>query len=256
MTLEQTHVYPPFRVEFRPCVEGADPYTESKTRPPANAINQKAVLYEIIHLYEGQSQRMKIGRRMYSAHGFMNVRTGMYTDGEQVYSTFLEWGIKDEDSGEELGGNNYADPIQVYRMVKALESMPVIHTTSNSWRRWLSFQDLRMVSQATQREFHRFDPAFIQLEGSREQFLRSRRKMAALIGNTKLREILRIVPENIEEIIDVMGQKGLWVSTKNLERDLKVGNIHWSEYYTDVIGNSEEDLSQFTQSLEEHGWFL
>lgn len=252
-TLEQRATYPPFIVEFRPLVEGSDPYFEPKTLSPCNSVNTKAVLFEVIHLYDGPVQPLKVGRRIRSMQGFIEIHTGMYADGDQVYSSFFGGGLRDTNTRDKFIMDGSADPIHVFRMVKVLESMPQIIT----WRdHYINHEDQARVYRATQREFQGFPSGFVQLRGSRDQFLTARREVAALIGRARLREILQMVPDNLEEIVQTMGRKGLWVDTNNLQRELRVKGVHASEFYLDIIGASRREIWELVRGMEECGWGL
>lgn len=248
-----TPEYPPFGVEFKPQVKGSDPYSEPKTLPPCNSVNLKAVLIEVIHLYDGPIQLLKVDSRIRSMQGVMEIHTGMYADGHQVYSTFFEGGLRDTNTGDKFMMDGSADPIHVFRMVKILESMPQIRTWHDHY---INHEDQVKVYRATQRVFHGFRTGFVQLKGSRDQFLTARSEVAVLIGRARLREVLQMVPDNLEEIIQTMRQKGLWVSTDNLKRELRVKRIHPSEFYWDIIRESRGEIEELARSMEECGWGL
>lgn len=255
-TLEQRPTYPPFTVEFRLQGKGSNPYLaslEPKTLPPYNSVNFKAVLFEVIHLYDGPIQPLKVGRRIRSMQGFMKIQTGMYADGDQVYSTFFEGGLRDTNTGDEFMVGISADPIHVFRMVKTLESMPHLRTWHD---RYINHEDKAKVYRAAQRVFHGFHTGFVQLKGSRDQFLTARREVAVLIGRARLGEILQMVPDNLEEIVQTIRQKGLWVDTDNLERELRVNRVHPSEFYLDTIRESQGEIKELARGMEECGWGL
>ncbi len=78
-----------------------------------------------------------------------------------------------------------------------------------------------------------------------------RKRVGDLIGRKRLREILQMIPPRIEEVMQMMHDRDLFVCTRSLEREFKLGRLHPSEYYWDKIADWHRSALSFAKGMDE-----
>lgn len=249
MSAEHGDRKPPFVVQLKPLVKDANPYEESKYKPPfigsLREINERAALQESVLLYEGDIVATRFGDKPIQVKGFIDIRTAFFTDNEPVYGAEVCWGLKDAATKEDIDGYIDSaidpDPIHIFRIVKILEALPRLREDFDE-----SFDDLNDAMGAAGRAFFLFQ---LSNGEDKEYRVETRRKIAEVIGKNKLRDILQMLPPNLEEMIEVMREKGIYVATENLEREIRLKRFIPSEYHHDAVAKWHQDVEDFAEGF-------
>lgn len=237
-----------FRITVSPVIDGADPSKEQKYRPPGRAINPRAQLIERIHLYEGSIKTRTLGDKTIQVQGFMDISQTFFPDREITNQPFISWGLRDASTYLRIWGYSdngiSCDPIYAFRFTRILEELPEISDNSET-----HIDDFVSAATSAEKVLNRYD---FEDEG-KEELIRRRKKIATLIGHNKLREIMRVLPPRLEDMMQVMYDKKRWVNTKNLERELKLNRLKPSEFYLDAINAYNKVLKDLAAGLEKTG---
>lgn len=249
-----------FRVELKPLIDGANPYTENKYKSIlidlgkdgiVGVLNERAVLQETVHLYEGDAISTRLVDTPIQARGFVEIRTAFFTDNELVFQAQTYWGLKDATSGEDITGYvesaTDVDPIHIFRTTKVLEGMPHLESSHFQY-----FDDFCSASIASQRSFYSF-----QLRDAGKEEIRwkieHRRKVAEIIGRRRLRDILQMVSPHLEEMIQTMRERRISVVSRELEREIRLKRIIPSEFCLDMVTRWHDEIESFAKGMDEAG---
>lgn len=239
----------PFRVELKPFTEGADPYKESNFKGTLGEINHRAVLMEIIHLYDESEEYPKLRRTTSTeTRGFMDIKTGIFPDNTRVYHPFFYWGLKDintQRSHERYGDSStYVDPIHTFRAVKVLEALPTLSESKDQATK--DYVDVMMATE--QGEFEDFAFWYGRDEAA---FVNARKRISSLIGQDLLSQILETMPPDLQAMIQVMGERQIGIDTRTLKREIDLGKILPSELYKKTIEGHDKELEEMTRDIED-----
>lgn len=222
----------PFRVEVRPTGE----------------INHRAVLQERVYLFDGRQYAVSLGERITRARSFVDIRRHYFPDGNMIYHPFAHWGLKDAGTGEDIRGYTDAsiavDPIHIFRIAKILEALPRLSDDSRQY-----IDDYCSAATAAARTFYAWDFE----EPGKQEMLGRRHGVISLIGRSKWREIVRMIPPHLEEMMQTLQEKGIVVMTETLERELRLKRLVPSEFYSSMISAYHKAVEDMARDLEETG---
>jgi hypothetical protein len=239
-----------FGGETRSYIKGANPFQEPKYKSSLGAINEKALLEDRTYIYEGNLVTANLGDSTILVQSFIDIRKVSFTDDTLIYRPQVHWGLK-YPTGEDVDGYTESaidvDPLHIFRTIKVLEALPQLNEDID-----LAIEDLYDAHIASQRFFYRLQLRDQEKEGQRYK-VEKRRRIADLIGNKKLREILQIIPEDIEEIMQGLWDKDIFVATRELEREFKLGRRLKSEFYMDMIAKWNKTVEGFAKGMQETG---
>lgn len=248
MTPEQIEYKPPFKVEVRPFIEGANPYQENKCKD-LGSLNKRALLQEKVYLYNGNIVKARLGEKDIQVRSFIDIRTAFFTDNTLVYHPFVHWGLKDGFTGKDIFGYTeseiYVDPVHVFRVIKIFEALPRLNEDFDT-----TIQDRCDANTASQRFFFSFQLKNAGKDDRRHR-TKQRKRIVEKIGRDKLNEIFQMMPPRLEEMIQTMKERQIFVTTRNLEREITLKRILPSEYLLDTIKQHYKNVEDFAKDLEE-----
>lgn len=229
-------------------IEGSNPYQEPKFIIPLRELNDRAVLQKRVYLFDGDQYGVRLGDSTVQARSFVDIRMYYFPDGEIVYDPFAHWGLKDADTEEDIRGYTDAsidvDPIEIFRIAKILEALPQLSTNPKQY-----IDDSCSAATAASRVYHSWDFE----EPRRQEMLNRRRRIASIIGRDKWREIIQMMPPQLEEMMQTMRDREIGVMTRTLERELRNGRLNRSEFYLDMISAHHKAVKDLAHGLEEIG---
>lgn len=236
----------PFRIEVKSMIEGSNPYQEPKFKGPFGEINHRAVLQKRVYLFDGDPYGVRLDDGTVRARSFVDIRRHYFADGEKVYHPFAHWGLKYADTGKDIRGYTDAsvevDPIRIFRTTMILAALPQLSTNPEQY-----IDDYCSAATAVARTYYPWDS-----EGSRRQeMINRRRRIASIIGSGKWREIIQMMPPQLEEMMQTMRDREIGVMTQTLERELRNGRLNRSEFYLDMIIAHHKAVRDLARGLEE-----
>lgn len=249
MTLEKREGQSPsFRITTKPMIPGSNPYEEPRYKDEKiGSLNYRAILEEMVYLYDGPVQKVVIGNEKTTVRSFIDIRSYFYTNRQQVYHPSVNWGLKFVDSEEDVSGyidqGTMVDPIHVYRVAKGLERLNKLDNSAH-----YPGDDFYAISNAVRRVFDREE-----LEDLRERdlLLQQRHAIAEWIGNDDFRRILQDIPPRLEETIVMIREKGAYLMISGIQREIKAKKINPSEFYRDLMDEYWQFIDDIAKGLEE-----
>src|SRR3989338_1146800 len=246
----------PFRIEVVPFVDGTDPYSEPKfLSESSGAINHRALLREVVTLFESPTALVSYGYEQIERTGFIDIRRNFFAGEDEKSLPFVRFGLKNSSTGKDIPGCEKSepsvDPIVVFRTLKILEDFPSLRKVPEPYPTGTGYISDGLSAFIAAHQFNKYFDLYTHEE--KERHLNVRASVVSLNGRERFEEITHMLPPNLDDMIRELQFMGVLVTPDHLKLEIQQGNLPMTPLYDDVIHKHEEYIRMIVEGLEQTG---